>query len=147
MPPHPRNVVHVAVEEKRSLGAWMWAIIIAGGIEAIALFAGGILLLVALIGGFTDDKSMAVFVLVFGCGMGLVLVLMLRQLLRGKRWARGPLITWQLFQIAVAVPLLQGSTPWIGVVLLGLAAAVTIGMFTPAVLAQTTDRSGPPAAL
>jgi len=142
-----RNVVHVVDERTPRFSGWMWAIMIAGGIEALALFAGAILLIVALIGGFTDDASMAVFVMVFGGGMGAVLTIMLRNIARGKRWARGPLITWQLFQLAVAVPLLQGSTPWIGAALLVLAVAVTVAMFTPSVLRVTTDRSGPSAAL
>ncbi len=142
-----RSVVHVVKETSKKRLGWLWAVLIAGGIEALALLAGALLLIVALIGGFTDDTSMAVFVLVFGGGMGLMLAVMLRNLSRGKRWARGPLVTWQLFQIAVAVPLLQGSTPWIGIALLILAAVVLVGMFTPTVLALTTDRSGPSAAL
>lgn len=142
-----RSVVHVVKETSKKRLGWLWAVLIAGGIEALALLAGALLLIVALIGGFTDDTSMAVFVLVFGGGMGLMLAVMLRNLSRGKRWARGPLVTWQLFQIAVAIPLLQGSTPWIGIALLLLAAVVLVGMFTPTVLALTTDRSGPSAAL
>jgi len=142
-----RSVVHVVEETSKKRLGWLWAVLIAGGIEALALLAGALLLIVALIGGFTDDTSMAVFVLVFGGGMGLILTVMLRNLSRGKRWARGPLVTWQLFQLAVAVPLLQGSTPWIGIALLILAAVVLVGMFTPTVLALTTDRSGPSAAL
>lgn len=142
-----RNVVHVVEDKSRRSGVWMWAVLIAGGIEALALFAGALLLLVALIGGFTDDASMAVFILVFGGGMGLVLTLMLISLRRGKRWARGPLITWQLFQLVVAIPVLQGSTPWIGAALLLLAVTVMVGMFTPRVLAHTTEHSGPTAAL
>src|SRR5690625_4666658 len=83
-----RNVVHVAQETRKSARPWMWAIIVADGIETAALLAGAILLIGALIGGFTDDKSMAVFVLVFGAGMGLVLAWTLKSLYRGKRWAR-----------------------------------------------------------
>lgn len=142
-----RSVVDVVDDKERGRSNWMLAILIAGGIEATALFAGAILIVIALIGGFTDDTAMAVFVLVFGAGMGAAVALMLRNLLRGRRWARGPLITWQLFQLAVAVPLLQGSTPWIGAVLLLLALIVTIGLFTPRVIAATTDRSGPTAML
>lgn len=142
-----RSVVHVVDEKRRGRSSWMLAILIAGGVEAVALFAGAILIVVALIGGFTDDTAMAIFVLVFGAGMGAVITIMLRNLRRGRRWARGPLITWQFFQLAVAVPLLRGSTPWIGVVLLLLALVVTVGMFTPRVIAATTDRSGPAAML
>lgn len=142
-----RNVVHVAQETHKNSRRWMWAIMVAGGIETAALLAGAILLIVALIGDFTDDKSMAVFVLVFGAGTGIVLAWTLKSLYRGKRWARGPLVTWQLFQLTVAIPVLQGSTPLIGVVLLLLAIIVMVGLFTPSVLAATTDRSGPSAAL
>src|SRR5690625_7553060 len=91
-----RNVVHVAQETRKNSRRWMWAIMVAGGIETAALLAGAILLIVALIGGFTDDKSMAVFVLVFGAGMGLVVAWNLKRLSRGKRWGRGPLVTWAL---------------------------------------------------
>lgn len=140
-------MVHVVDESRGTSRGWLWAIMIAGGIEAAALAAGAILLTIALIGGFTDDTSMAVFVMVFGGGMAAILAITLRNLFRGKRWARGPLITWQIFQLTVAVPLLQGSTPWIGVALLILALIVTIAMFTPTVLRVTTDRSGPSAAL
>lgn len=139
--------MHVADETRSSDRRWLWIVLIGGIIEVLGLLAGAILLIVALVGGFTDDTSMAIFVLVFGGGMGIVLAIVLRQLSRGKRWARGPLVTWQLFQLAVAIPLLQGATPWIGIVLLVLAALVIGGLFTPAVLRLTTERSGPSAAL
>src|SRR5690625_7862628 len=96
-----RNVVHVAQETRKNSRRWMWAIMVAGGIETAALLAGAILLIVALIGGFTADKSMAGFVLVCGGGMGLVLAGALKSLYRGKRWGRGPLRSWGPFQAAV----------------------------------------------
>src|SRR5690625_7458157 len=118
-----------------------------GGIETTAHLSVTILLIVALIGDFTDDKSMAVFVLVFGAGMRLALAWTLKALYRGKRWARGPLVTWQLFQLAVAIPVLQGSTPLIGVGLLLLAVIGMVGVFTPSALAASAGASGPAGAL
>src|SRR5690625_7105503 len=111
-----RNVVHVAQETHKNSRRWMWAIMVAGGIETAALLAGAILLIVALIGDFPDDKSMAVFVLVFGDGTGRVLAWTLKALHRGKRWARGPLVTWPPFQNAVAIPVRHGSTTPIALV-------------------------------
>lgn|GEM_PF-1493057 len=124
---------------------WLSIVMAACFIEAAALVAGAILMILALVMGRTSDVGMAIFVLIFAGGMGAILVWTSLKLRHGKRWTRGPIVTWQLFQLAVALPLLQGSTPWIGILLLLFSALILIGLFTPRVVKATTDPSGPSA--
>lgn len=124
---------------------WLSIVMAACFIEAAALVAGAILMILALVMGRTSDVGMAIFVLIFAGGMGAILVWTSLKLRHGKRWTRGPIVTWQLFQLAVALPLLQGSTPWIGILLLLFSALILIGLFTPRVVKATTDSSGPSA--
>lgn len=72
------------------------------------------------------------------------LLLALRGLVRGRRWARAPVITWQLFQVALLVPALGGALrPWALLALLA-SAVVVVSLLTPAALRATDGRQGPP---
>ncbi len=62
--------------------------------------------------------------------------------LRGRAWVRGAALTWQVFQVVIAVGCLQGlfATPTVGWLLIAAAVAVVLLLFTPPVVAATSDR-------
>ncbi len=109
---------------------------IAGVIEAGAL---------AVAGGFAlwemtrPQATIAadLFLAALAWGMALLLVLSVRGLRSGQRWARSPMMTWQLFQIVIAVTWLT-SAPHVGAfVLLALALLVMWALMTRAVVTVT----------
>lgn len=63
-----------------------------------------------------------------------------------KRWGRGPVVTWQLLLLAVAVSGLGGDAWWATVVPIGMALVVLVGVLAPASRAAT-DRAGRPDAV
>lgn len=75
-------------------------------------------------------------------GFGLVLAASLLgcaiALWRGQRWARGPVLTWQVLQGATAVPLFSSAQWPIAVTLLVLAVVVFVLLLLPLVVAATT---------
>src|SRR5690625_1434335 len=82
----------------------------------------GVLLVLVLIGGF--------------------LVLAVRGLWQGKRWGRGPVITWQLLQFAVAVTSWGALEWWALLPALVLPVMVTICLLVPASLAAPAQPIG-----
>lgn len=85
--------------------------------EAVGADAGTalpILLMALMIAGFTG-----------------VLALTARALWRGLRWPRSLALTWQLFQVVVALPLLGGALGWIAVLAIALAVGVVACLFSP----------------
>lgn len=62
--------------------------------------------------------------------------------LRGRAWIRGAAITWQVIQVVIGVGCLQGlfASPPVGVLLIVLAVAVVVLVFTRPVIAATSDR-------
>lgn len=111
----------------------------------IAVLACEILVLIVA-GGFAGFEmtrpnatiSADLFLLALAWGLALILFYAGRGLLRGQRWARSPVMTWQLFQIVIAVSWLTTSVH-IGALLL-LASGLTIAfcLMTKGVVAATT---------
>lgn len=64
--------------------------------------------------------------------------------LRGGNWVRGPIVVWQVLQIAVGVGCLQGlfARPDIGWALIVPAIAVLVLLFTKPVIGATARRDG-----
>ena len=102
------------------------ALLVAGlvGIEALLLLAGaGVLLFeVATSDGSAATVMMAALAAVVGVGLGFCA----RGVAQGRRWTRGPVLTWQLLQAGVGMPLSTSGAWWAGVPL--LAAAVLVGV-------------------
>lgn len=121
---------------------------------AIALTAAETLLLVVLagyvvVGTLSGPGSLlpVVPLLVLPLAVAGGLVLALRGLARGRRWARAPIITWQLFQVVLLVPALSVAAlrPWALAALLA-SVVVVVSLLTPAALRATAARQGPPPA-
>lgn len=86
------------------------------------------------------------FLAVFLLGVAAVLVLAARALADGRRWARSPVLTWQLLLLVMAAGWFSAEpSPWAaGVVLVAL--VVGVGLLLPPVVAATTAPRTPPGA-
>lgn len=112
-------------------------------LEAVALVVLGIGVVVAsildqgtMLG--TNAGVLAVLVLIGG-----FLFLAARGLWQGRRWGRGPVITWQLLQFAVAVTSWGALEWWALVPALVLPAVVVVCLLLPASLAATAQHGRP----
>ena len=115
---------------------------------ALVLLQAG--LLVGLAGAWVADlvrgtvqlPAATVFLVLFALGVGTVLALAARGLWAGRRWARSPVMTWQVLLVVMAVGWLGSDpAPWAVAVLVS-ALMVGIGLLLPPVVASTVDRSG-----
>ena len=63
---------------------------------------------------------------------------------RGRRWARAPVVTWQLLQLAVSAQALSGAIEWGGAAVVVVSLVVLAALFTPAVVRATASTADPP---
>ncbi|MFC8918993.1 hypothetical protein ACGF5F_01680 [Streptomyces sp. NPDC047821] len=80
------------------------------GLEALALFAGGVYLLVTSLTGRPDDLTQAVTGGATLLALGLIPLIAARGLLLCRSWSRGPAIITQLMALPVAWTLLQADS-------------------------------------
>ncbi len=79
------------------------------------------------------------FLAAFAWGLALLLFFSVRGLRKGQRWARSPMMTWQLFQIVVAVTWLTMAVQVGAFVLLALAVVAIWALMTRGVVALTAE--------
>ncbi|WP_353708664.1 hypothetical protein ABRQ22_04005 [Cellulosimicrobium sp. ES-005] len=116
------------------------ALLVGVGIEVMVLVVGAVLLLVELARGGSQSFGVSVFLVVFALGVAAVLAASMRGLLRGQRWARSPVATWQILQGVVAISSLQvGVTPWVVAALVLAVVVLVLLMLRPVVEATTHD--------
>ncbi|WP_407703204.1 hypothetical protein [Streptomyces solincola] len=103
------------------------------GAEALALFAGGIYLLVTSVTGHPDGLTQAVTGGVTLLALGVIPLIAARGLLRRRSWSRGPAVVTQLMALPVAWTLLQADSTAIpaGIVLAALAVTGLVLLFHP----------------
>ena len=106
-------------------------------LEAVALVVGAVAGVIAVAAGDPSNPgavlSLAAIALVLGIGLGFCA----RGIASGARWARGPVLTWQLLQAGVAMPLSASGAWWVGVPL--LAVAVVAGVLVAGRHVITTE--------
>jgi hypothetical protein len=115
-------------------------------LSALVLLQAGLLVglgsawVVALVRGESRLPGAAVFLALFALGVAAVLVLAVRALWSGRRWARSPIMTWQVLLVVLSVGWL-GVEPalWAVGVLVG-ALVVGVGLLLPSVVAVTAER-------
>ncbi|ACQ81072.1 hypothetical protein Bcav_2827 [Beutenbergia cavernae DSM 12333] len=114
-------------------------------VQVAALTAFGVLFVVDLLRGVGEPLS-AVGLAIFSLGLAALLGAGARALARGRRWPRGPVVTWQLLLAAVGISQI-GANPVLGgaVVVLGIATLVLL--LVPSSLAATQARGTPSALL
>lgn len=91
------------------------------GLEAVLLLAGAVVLLVEAATSERDNLAAAIALAAVAVIVGGGLAFCARGVARGLRWTRGPVLTWQLLQAGVAMPLSTTRLWWIGVPLLAVA--------------------------
>jgi len=109
-------------------------------VEAAAFVGLAIAWVVDLVRGVSELPAATVFLAVFGLGVAALLVASARGLWNGRRWARSPVMTWQILLVVLTVG-------WLGVevsawALLVLAGAVLVGvcLLLPSVVAATVGQ-------
>lgn len=125
----------------RSVPPFLRALMIGVVIEVIGLVAFAIVLLGELLTGGSTSLGVSIFLVLFLLGVAWALAASGRALLRGRRSGRGPVVTWQLFQLIGSVAAIGSGT---GIVLAGGWAALVIALgvggllMTPSVVAATS---------
>ncbi|MDP9825364.1 hypothetical protein [Kineosporia succinea] len=92
------------------------------GVEAVALLAGAVALVIEGVGAErpANDIGLAVVAAV----IGVALAGCARAIRSGARWTRGPVITWQLLQAGVGMPVSASSLWYVGIPILAVAVVV-----------------------
>jgi hypothetical protein len=125
----------------RRVPVFLRALVIGVLIEVIGLVAFAVVLLGELLTGGSSSLGVSLFLVFFLLGVAWVLVVSCRALLAGRRSGRGPVVTWQLFQIVGSVAAIGSGT---GVSVPGGWATLTIALvvggllMTPSVVAATS---------
>ncbi len=95
------------------------------GLEALALFAGGVYVLVNTLTGTPDGVTQALTGGATLVALGLIPLLAARGLLRCRSWSRGPAIVTQIMALPVAYTLLTATGAAIPAGIALAAAAIT----------------------
>ncbi|WP_149184344.1 hypothetical protein [Streptomyces sp. TRM49041] len=95
------------------------------GLEALALFAGGLYVLVSTLTGTPDGVTQALMGAATLIALGLIPLLAARGLLRLRSWSRGPAAITHIMALPVAWTLLNAEAAAIPVGIALAAAAVT----------------------
>ncbi|WP_298455572.1 hypothetical protein [uncultured Cellulomonas sp.] len=113
---------------------------------ALVLVEAGVLVGLAgawvleLVRGTVQLPGATVFLALFALGVAGVLVLAVRGLWQGRRWARSPVMTWQVLLVVLAVSGFgDDPSPWV-LAMLALGLLVGIGLVLPPVVAVTLGR-------
>lgn len=118
------------------------ALLVAGAVEALLLWAYTVWGIFALITGDTQTPLVAVALLACTGGAALLVTLAVRALGDAKVWARGPLITMQLLAILVGVSLMQGGLAGAGIAVIIWCVLVLVLLFSSEVT-RFTGMRGP----
>lgn len=113
-------------------------------LEAAALAVGGGVLVLDVARGRVEYVGSTLGIALFAWVLAALLAGAARALARGRRWARGPVLTWQVLQGAVGFLQLPGM-PWFAGALIGSALMVVVSLLAPASI-EATARVGNPAA-
>lgn len=106
--------------------------------EAVVVLCFVGALAVEVASGASPSPGASLFLIIFGLLIVSVLVGGSRGLWNGRRWARSPVMTWQIFQGACGVLLAQSGSPAGGVAILAAAMLGGVLLVLPPVVAATT---------
>jgi hypothetical protein len=108
-------------------------------LEALALLAGATALVIEGVGAQrpADDFGLAVVAAV----IGIALAACARGLRQGARWTRGPVITWQLLQAGVGMPVSASAYWYFGIPI--LATAIIVGVLVAGKQVIPQDQHSP----
>jgi hypothetical protein len=116
-------------------------------VEALAFLGLGVAFVVDLTRGNADLPAATVFLALFAVGVAALLGVAARALWRGRRWARSPVMTWQILLVVMSVGWLGVEASVWAVAVTVVAVLVAVGLLLPPVVAATTgsgaDDHGP----
>jgi hypothetical protein len=110
--------------------------------EAAALAVGGGVLVLDVLRGRAEYLGSTLGIALFAWVLAALLGGAARALARGRRWGRGPVLTWQVLQGAVGFLQLPGL-PWFAGALVASALLVVVGLLAPASIAATAGAGTP----
>jgi hypothetical protein len=109
-------------------------------LESALLIAGAVVLVVNAVtaegGNPAATISLAAIALLIGVGLAICV----RGVIHGRRWTRGPVLTWQLLQAGVGMPVSASGAWWAGAPLLAVAVVVGVLIAGRQVITETSDR-------
>jgi len=114
-------------------------------VEAAAFFGLGVAWTADVLRGAATMPAASLFLAAFGIGVALLLLLAARGLWRGRRWARSPVIMWQILLVVLSVGWLGVEPSAWAVVVLVVAVLIGVGLLLPSAVAATVPRQDPPA--
>lgn len=120
------------------------AVVAAVALEALLLVAVAVFFAVEVVVARPSDPVLASAVAALALLVGVFLAACARALWFRRRWARAPVVTWQLLTLFAVLPSVLGASWWAALVLLVLCVVAGAGLLTPKVVAETTARGRPP---
>ena len=105
------------------------AVVAGVGLEVVLLLAGTAYLRAGLVTSEATEEPAAVGLVLFALAFAAGLAVCARALWQRRRWARSPVLVWQVLQLSVGVPQF-GDATWAGLLLCLPAAAVLAGLFS-----------------
>lgn len=114
-------------------------------VEAAAFLGLGVAWTADVVRGAATMPAASLFLAAFGVGVAALLLLAARGLWRGRRWARSPVIMWQILLAVLAIGWLGAEPSAWAVVVLVVAVMIGAGLLLPSVVAATASRQEPPA--
>lgn len=97
-----------------------------------------------LVSGASEVPGATLFLIAFALGIAALLIAAARALWHGRRWARSPVITWQILLIAMSIGWLGAERTGWAVAVLVSALLVLVGLLLPSVVAVTAERASMP---
>jgi len=86
-----------------------------------------------------DNAAATISLAAIAVVVGIGLAFCARGVARGLRWTRGPVLTWQLLQAGVGMPLSTTKAWWAGVPLLAVAIVVGVLIVGRHVITEPTN--------
>ncbi len=115
-------------------------------VELAALAALAVSIAVEALGGGGPSVGPSLAMAVFFLGLAGLVAAAARALHAGRRWGRGPVLTWQLLVLAIGVSQAGLMPAWLTVLGVVLPVAVAVAVLAPASRGWTDD-AGPHAVL
>ena len=110
-------------------------------LEAAAFAGLGLAVGAELVRGRATMPGATAFLAVCGLGVAALLGLCARGLWRGRRWARSPVVMWQILLVVLALGWYSAEASAWALVVVAIAVATGVGLLLPAVVRATTPPS------
>jgi len=112
-------------------------------LEAAAFAGLGLAVGAELVRGRATMPGATAFLAACGLGVAALLGLCARGLWRRRRWARSPVIMWQILMVVLALGWYSAEPSVWALVVVAIALAIGVGLLLPAVVRATTPPREP----